>query len=336
MATQLHQISTPANITLQTWNTGPLLADSCGYIVISHPPSPPRIIVASRGTYSVANTIVDLSTVPQEYIPYPGGDTEESSYVSTKDQYLSSSQPLRQSENSKSSKCDNCVVHAGFMTSWKHTRPYVTPHLEELVEQYPEYQLTLVGHSLGGAVAGLASLDFKSRGWNPQVTTFGEPRIGNIALMHYMDKAFWNEDAKSFNSMYRRVTHVDDPVPLLPLKEWGYRMHAGEIFISKPDLSPSVADLQYCIGDEDPDCIAAADPPNPPSADETEAGQLAERDLREWWNGSKSMWAVPSRYRVWQLFFAHRDYFWRLGLCLPGGDPTDWYRKYPSFDDGTE
>jgi hypothetical protein len=21
--------------------------------------------------------------------------------------------------------------------------------------------------------------------------------------------------------------------------------------------------------------------------------------------------------KLWQLFFAHRDYFWRLGLCLP-------------------
>lgn len=322
-----------ADTTTQTWNTGPLLADSCGYIAISHPPSHPRIIVAFRGTYSVANTIVDLSTVPQEYIPYPGGDGDDTSDILDTDQHPESS---GRAAHSETSKCDDCTVHAGFMTSWKHTRPHVTPHLEELVRQYPEYQLSLVGHSLGGAVAALASLDYKSRGWNPQVTTFGEPRIGNLALMHYMDRAFVNEDAQSPESMYRRVTHVDDPVPLLPLKEWGYRMHAGEIFISKPDLSPSVADLKYCIGDEDPDCIAAADSPNPQSADEFRAGELADRELREWWNASKSKWAVPSRYRIWQLFFAHRDYFWRLGLCLPGGDPTDWYRKYPPLDDGTE
>lgn len=30
-----------------------------------------EIIVAFRGTYSIANTIVDLSTMPQEYVPYP-------------------------------------------------------------------------------------------------------------------------------------------------------------------------------------------------------------------------------------------------------------------------
>lgn len=280
----------------------------------------------------MANTIADLSTLPQEYVPYPGDDEDETSDLPYKDQHPRA----QRSAKVETSRCDNCTVHAGFMISWKHTRPHVTPQLEELVKQYPGYQLTLVGHSLGGAVAALASLDYKSRGWNPQVTTFGEPRIGNLALMHYMDRAFVSEDAQHFKSMYRRVTHVEDPVPLLPLKEWGYRMHAGEIFISKPDLSPSVADLQYCIGDEDPHCIAAADPASPQSAEKLEGGELAERELREWWNADQSKCSVPSRYRIWQLLFAHRDYFWRLGLCLPGGDPTDWYREHPPFDDGMD
>jgi hypothetical protein len=46
-----------------TWNTGPLLSDSCGYIALDH--GKQRVIVAFRGTYSIANTVVDLSTVPQ-------------------------------------------------------------------------------------------------------------------------------------------------------------------------------------------------------------------------------------------------------------------------------
>ncbi len=47
------------------------MSDSCGYIALSHPPSPPRILIAFRGTYSITNTIIDLSTIPQEYTPYP-------------------------------------------------------------------------------------------------------------------------------------------------------------------------------------------------------------------------------------------------------------------------
>ncbi|KAI9670414.1 MAG: hypothetical protein M1817_004457 [Caeruleum heppii] len=279
-----------------TWHTGPLLSDSCGYIALSHPPSSPRIIVAFRGTYSVANTVADLSTIPQEYVPYPPDDGEEVD---------ASDHDKRSATYQDDSKCANCTVHYGFLRSWKHTRPHVLPHIERLTQEYPDYRLTLVGHSLGGAVAALASLDFSRRAWNPQVTTFGEPRIGNMALMKYIDARFNTSNnghgVSEFHS-YRRVTHVNDPVPLLPLEEWGYHMHSGEIYISKPELSPAVTDLERCQGDEDPRCIAGAG------------------------NAGGGSWVtVPPRFRIWQLFFAHRDYFWRLGLCVPGGDPHDWY-----------
>src|SRR5258708_1639103 len=49
---------------VDTFNTGPLMSDSCGYIVLDHGKKTHgsgRIIVAFRGTYSIANTIVDLS-----------------------------------------------------------------------------------------------------------------------------------------------------------------------------------------------------------------------------------------------------------------------------------
>lgn len=291
---------------------------------MSHPPSAPRIIVAFRGTYSVTNTIIDLSTVPQEYVPYPGDDDRDTLAVGGPSGILTKTrQVFQRSIEPESSKCDNCTVHAGFMTSWRHTRPLIIPHLKELVERYPEYRLTLVGHSLGGAVAALASLDFKSRGWTPQVTTFGEPRIGNKALMQYIDKAFLNSTHAHNSSMFRRVTHVDDPVPLLPLSEWGYGMHSGEIYISKSDIPPEAKDLRYCDGDQDPRCIAGADNIADSTGTKRPSRDEEIQDFKEWWNTSKGSLMVPARFRIWQLFFAHRDYFWRLGLCLPIGNPTD-------------
>ena len=218
------------------------------------------------------------------------------------------------------------------MLSWKHTRTEILPSLEKVIQRYPDYQLTLVGHSLGGAIAALASLDFKARGWNPKITTFGEPRIGNDGLMKYFDKAFLNDDDIEENDMYRRVTHVDDPVPLLPLKEWGYRMHAGEVYISKAPLSPAVTDLQHCEGAEDPMCIAGADPVAKAVANNETENWLNLANMTELWNDGKTVLAIPSRFQIWQLFFAHRDYFWRLGLCIPGGDPSDWSRKYSHLD----
>ncbi len=304
-----------------TWNTGPFMSDSCGYVVLSHPPSPPRIIVAFRGTYSVANTIIDLSTIPQEYIPYPGDEDDDEGEDNTL---------LRKREiNPEKAECTNCTVHAGFMQSWRHTRPHILSHLKEAVQKYPQYQMTLIGHSLGGAVAALASLDLEARGWKPQVTTFGEPRIGNADLMRYIDKSFSNGSSTNITGRYRRVTHVDDPVPLLPLTEWGYQMHAGEVYISKPNLPPEIHDLQYCEGDEDPECIAGAEiSRGSPSLPNIEQGANIE-GFKDWWNETRGLVNVPPRFRIWQLFFAHRDYFWRLGLCLPGGDPKHWYQKYP-------
>lgn len=326
----------------QSWNTGVLMSDSCGYIALSHPPWPKRILVAFRGTYSIANTIADLSTVPQEYIPYPtdGGEGDDDEVQPNADV-----------------KCNNCTVHAGFLRSWLNTRDQVVPEIRSALAQYPDYEVVLVGHSLGGAVAALAALELQGHGLHPHVTTFGEPRVGNRELMKYIDARFdlgaTPDDAQDAQqSLYRRVTHVNDPVPLLPLEEWGYYMHAGEVYISKLDLSPDVEDLRRCFGDEDPTCISDSEEDTTPSKlSEQEKHEVQEilAKQRRWLDldndvneedvrKSHSIFTsgVPPRYRLWELFFAHRDYFWRLGLCIPGGDPKDWWRVYPPKDGQNE
>lgn len=330
---------------MRTWNTGVLLSDSCGYIAVDHGDGHGRgdagsrpkgggeedgpsgesvdgrgggggprreIIVAFRGTYSITNTIVDLSTVPQEYVPYPApGDGD--------------------GDRDGDGKCDNCTVHMGFMASWKNAREVVLPALRAAREKYPGYRVHLVGHSLGGAVAALAALELRlGLGWRDViVTTFGEPRVGNAKLAEYIDRAFGLVDRDGEGNgeglAYRRVTHVGDPVPLLPLSEWGYRSHAGEVYIEKSDLPPGPEDLRSCQGSNDPECMGGAETPDwlgwvlglarrEKAQEEAEALGLGRR----WF---------PARLKLWQLFFAHRDYFWRLGLCVPGGDPADWWRE---------
>ena len=336
-----------------TWNTGVLLSDSCGYIALDH--TNHRIIAAFRGTYSIANTVVDLSTVPQEYVPYPGSEPDDDdtgkkvAALFTGEAYDDDTSTLPKVSKPQP-KCNNCTVHMGFYRAWRNTREAILKDLTEQVASYPSYRVTLVGHSLGGAVAALAGLDLMARGWNPQVTTFGEPRVGNAGFVRYLDERFGLESdtkmaVEEFSSLdklqYRRVTHVDDPVPLLPLTEWGYVMHAGEIHISKPSLSPDVQNLQHCIGDNDQDCIAGQDSTvaahtlTDATTDifENGAATSRKRDLltsvhQEIEDVVVEPWGIPSRYKLWQLFFAHRDYFWRLGLCVPGGDPLGGGSKY--------
>ncbi|KAJ5257287.1 hypothetical protein N7478_013391 [Penicillium angulare] len=343
-----HCAEFPEMELIDTWNTGIFLSDSCGYIAVSHTPGAERIIVAFRGTYSITNTIIDLSAYPQAYVPYTGEDG--------------------------SKPCENCTVHAGFMTSWVNTRAAILPYLLSLREQYPDYEVSLVGHSLGGAVAALAGLEMRLAGWDPLVTTFGEPMIGSEEFMKFLDEAFLLESSSSSNLdmdlqtlRFRRVTHVNDPVPLLPLREWGYAPHAGEIFIAKSDLSPSREDVRVCIGDEDPRCIAGAETttslldmyrdvnipanifspwkdPCPSYTDQMrpESGpQVVIGEQRRRGRGGPANCAskdaqtplyplnwdwslIPARYRLWELFHSHRDYFWRIGLCVPGGDPSGW------------
>jgi pimeloyl-ACP methyl ester carboxylesterase len=317
-----------------TWNTGMLLSDSCGYIALDHGKgnqtsaatvegaNDKAIIVAFRGTYSITNTVVDLSTTPQEYVPYPEPDDDDDG---------------DDNDGEREEHCTNCTVHMGFLSSWRSARKMVLPALKRARADYPSYPIYLVGHSLGGAVAALAALELKvALRWDDVVvTTFGEPRVGNKGLREFIDRVFdvagrsnGSSDADLERRTYRRVSHANDPVPLLPLTEWGYRAHAGEVFIAKPDLQPAPEDLRMCRGDEDARCSAGAET----SADMTFVSDFMrdvfakKGDLRA---VAKGFPGIPARLKLWQLFFAHRDYFWRLGLCVPGGDPTDWGRdKY--------
>ncbi|KAK4176100.1 putative lipase [Triangularia setosa] len=323
---------------IKSWNTGFLsMEDSCGYVAFDHPPPPllqhqqtsgkGNIVVAFRGTYSLVNTIVDLSTVPQEYVPYPagpgggGGDGNDG--------------------GKKGPKCHNCTVHMGFMASWKAAREIVLPMVEKARKKHPDYGVELVGHSLGGAVAMLAGLEMRAGlGWTEtRVTTFGEPMVGNKGLVEFVDEVFGLKDEKTNGEgrEYKRVTHRGDPVPLLPLREWGFRSHAGEVFITKGDLPPGPRDLRVCEGDRDRGCLNGEDGDEENEADEGWFGEMV-RELRgkeddELWERDAG-W--PTRFKLWQLLFAHRDYLWRLGLCVPGSDPIDWGRGRYNVSEGDD
>lgn len=319
-----------------TWNTGVFLSDSCGYVAVDHgtsshgtglstdvahheevmikpnEQSSGAIIIAFRGSYSITNAIVDLSTVPQKYVPYPPTDGDE------------------HAPGEPEHACTNCTVHMGFLMSWQLARQTVLPEVKRLHEKYPSYPIHVIGHSLGGAVGALAALEMKIiLGWkNIIVTTFGEPRVGNEGFVKYLDSAFSLRDKgdRPEQRIYRRITHVDDPVPLLPLFEWGYRSHGGEFFISKSELYPRPSDIRPCVGDYDPTCIAGSEGEDYKGFDK-HASAKHESPGRHVM--SRGVWHLPTRFKLWELVFAHRDYFWRLGLCIPGGDPIDWDRgKY--------
>ena len=92
-------------------------------------------------------------------------------------------------------------------------RNNIKDKLMELQTDYPNYQYIFTGHSLGGAMATLFSLDSVLRGLikktdsSPVLITYASPRVGNYILaasvMYYVPIVF-------------RIVNEGDPVTLLP------------------------------------------------------------------------------------------------------------------------
>ena len=82
--------------------------------------------------------------------------------------------------------------------------------------RYPSYDITMTGHSLGGAIASLAALDaIKPGGYLSNLRhpsqinlyTMGAPRVGNRVVASIVNDA-------GFGQVYR-VVNYSDPVPHL-------------------------------------------------------------------------------------------------------------------------
>ncbi|RKF53624.1 Lipase A [Golovinomyces cichoracearum] len=348
----------PSFELVDTFHSGYLLGNSCGYIALDHASdnNRGRILVVFRGTYSIDDTIIDLTMVPQKYAPYPSyyeNDIEslESSPLFNLIPSLQIRSIIRLFSRTfcrqkgrwpdrhmySNIECTNCTVHKGFWTSYQQIRPRLFSKISSLRKKFPNYRLDLVGHSLGGAVAALAGLDLKLLGYEPIVTTFGEPRVGNTGFRDYMDATFnlrsqnsiSHLDMPSSKDHYRRVTHTSDPMPLLPPQDFGYRPHAGEVFISKRDLPVVIQDVRHCFGDDDLNCIEERGN-NGVWTDLPEMSKI-RASIKESLNARGGELKKRDRIRIhpphiWRPFLAHRDYFWRLGLCVPGGDPTSQER----------
>jgi triacylglycerol lipase len=73
-------------------------------------------------------------------------------------------------------------------------------------------EISLTGHSLGGAVAVVLAMYLKTEGWRvSEVVTFGQPKITDEG------------GAKEFRGLpLLRVVNVNDPVPLVPPLEIKY------------------------------------------------------------------------------------------------------------------
>ncbi|KAH6845495.1 Alpha/Beta hydrolase protein [Chaetomium sp. MPI-CAGE-AT-0009] len=190
------------NATVASSFIGSVL-DTRGFIGVD--PVDKKIVVAFRGSTSVRNWIADFI-----FIQVP---------------------------------CDlgsGCLAHTGFYASWGEVASRVLDGIRAATKANPTYKVVVTGHSLGGAVATLATAYIRKAGIAADLYTYGSPRVGNLPFVEYITKQAGAE---------YRITHTDDPVPRLPPILLNYRHVSPEYWIDPgTDDVVSLDEVDYCAG----------------------------------------------------------------------------------------
>jgi len=146
--------------------------------------------------------------------------------------------------------CAGCKVHSGFYDCWRALKNHgIVVELRRLIAAYPSAKVYTTGHSLGAAIAMLASYELQYELKIPVdgVYTYGQPRVGNQAFHD-----FYNDNSPRVTW---RLTHWRDPVPHLPLQSMGFSHIGNEVWYNEKFTVGKVCDGSG----EDPTCSDSLD-----------------------------------------------------------------------------
>jgi hypothetical protein len=153
--------------------------------IIGYEPSSKTVIIVFRGTAESENIENDLN-ISKEYL-------------------------------SIVPECEDCKVHEGFLISFDSLSEKIIETTKNLRNKYPDSEVIVTGHSLGGGMANIAAVLLEHLGMKVSLYTFGSPRVGNDKFVDYANKRLMKNI---------RVTYAEDPVTALPPRLFGYE-HSG-------------------------------------------------------------------------------------------------------------
>ena len=178
------------------------ITDTAGFVALDN--THKAIVLAFRGSYSVRNWVTDAV--------FPHTDP---------------------------GLCDGCTAELGFWTAWDVVKEEIVATLSSAKEKNPDYELVVVGHSLGAAIATLAATDLRNNGYAATLYAYASPRVANEALAAHITNQGNNY----------RFTHTKDPVPHLPPLALGYVHISPEYYITSPDnVTVTTSDIQVLKG----------------------------------------------------------------------------------------
>ncbi|KAI0271127.1 lipase [Russula aff. rugulosa BPL654] len=142
-------------------------------------------------------------------------------------------------------------VHKGFAEEHAKTAALVLQAVQSLLRMHPGAMVTVIGHSLGGALALLDGLRLRlvlAPTTVVRVITYGMPRVGDQAFASFVDDILPN--------LVKRINNKHDPIPIVPAMSIGFRHVSGEIHIQETG--------QWTVcpyeDNQDPRCIVGAVP----------------------------------------------------------------------------
>ncbi|MGG6237725.1 lipase family protein [Nodosilinea sp. AN01ver1] len=98
-------------------------------------------------------------------------------------------------------------VHRGFLDAWQSVEKQVIYYLRKWWT--PETKLWVTGHSLGGALAAVATIALETQGFEVSgLYTFGQPRVADWKLVNYMNSRMGDRIIRYVNN--------NDIVPMIP------------------------------------------------------------------------------------------------------------------------
>lgn len=141
-------------------------------------------------------------------------------------------------------------VHTGFLYAFRSVGDRVLNVLREQFKEFPQYDVTVSGHSLGGAIASIAALSTRNSFPDAalRLFTFGQPRTGDQSFAELVETLI------GVDNVFRGV-HSFDGVPTMIPTRLGYKHHATEYWqFTEP---PAPRNVRRCVGAEDPEGSAS-------------------------------------------------------------------------------
>ncbi|KDN43367.1 hypothetical protein RSAG8_06151, partial [Rhizoctonia solani AG-8 WAC10335] len=141
-------------------------------------------------------------------------------------------------------------IHSGFRDAHASTAAPVLAAVKRVIAEKGATKVTLVGHSLGGAIAALDALFLKLNlpsTISIKAVTYGQPRVGNQAFADLIDNKITD---------FSRITNLADEVPIVPGRGLGYHHFSGERHIKSTGV------WNACAGQDNTstDCSTGAVP----------------------------------------------------------------------------